>query len=44
MVSGSIGGLVGSWILLHCGNKLEVFIDIYLIFMGIRILEKVFTY
>lgn len=39
-ISGAIGGFLGSWFLTSLGNKLEIFIDVYLIVMGFKILLK----
>ncbi|MBD5534765.1 MAG: sulfite exporter TauE/SafE family protein [Lachnospiraceae bacterium] len=39
-IPGAIGGFLGSWFLTSLGNKLEIFIDVYLIVMGFKILSK----
>ena len=42
IVPGILGGVIGAWLLAGTGDKLEPFIDIYLIIMGIIILRKAF--
>ncbi|MGN1451123.1 MAG: sulfite exporter TauE/SafE family protein [Eubacteriales bacterium] len=41
-IPGVIGGVLGAWVLSSIGDKLEPFIDIYLIVMGVLIFIKVF--
>lgn len=43
MIPGVVGGVLGAWLLSGLGDKLEIFIDIYLIIMGIMILYKAFS-
>lgn len=40
VIPGILGGIIGAWFLSGTGDKLEPFIDIYLIIMGIIILIK----
>ena len=42
MLPGIAGGVLGAWFLSSIGDKLELFIDIYLIIMGAIILRKAF--
>jgi len=44
LIPGVIGGVLGTWVLTSWGNQLEIFIDIYLILMGIRIIIKAIHY
>ncbi len=41
-IPGVVGGVLGAWVLTSIGDKLEPFIDIYLIVMGLLIFIKVF--
>ncbi len=40
MIPGIIGGVLGAWLLVDFGNKLERIIDVYLIIMGVLILQR----
>ncbi|MBR4940534.1 MAG: sulfite exporter TauE/SafE family protein [Clostridia bacterium] len=41
-IPGVLGGILGAWVLTSIGDKLEPFIDVYLIVMGFLIFIKVF--
>lgn len=40
IIPGVLGGVIGAWFLTSIGDKLEPFIDVYLIIMGVVILSK----
>ena len=42
LLPGVLGGVLGAWLLSDIGDKLEPFIDVYLVIMGIIILIKAF--
>lgn len=43
LIPGMAGGVLGAWFLSNAGDRLEPYIDVYLIIMGIIILRKVFA-